>query len=135
MATLIRATLDRAPDRADLPGQYVDALIHRQGLALHRGANWRLWYYASEPDAPSVIPAGQEPFATGYGVVRALTDDEQRTTADLVTAGATTLHTLEPRLHDLVSLLVTDIVLARGERAGTLTTSRLLGVVSFLPGV
>jgi hypothetical protein len=133
MATLVQRTLQVKPGAADLRARYIEALVQRQGLPLHQGPGRRFWFHDPEGRADTVIPRGREPFASGYGAIRALCPDEREAALHLLGRSDEILRTLDPRLHHLVTLLVSDVVLAKGERAGSMTASWLLGVVSFLP--
>lgn len=133
MAMLVQATLQVKPTTDDLRDRYVEAQARRQGISLHRGPGRQLWFYEPPGGADCVIPREREPFASGYGAIRALSPEEREAAVSLLGRSDEILRKLDERLHHLVTLLVSDIVLAKGERAGSMTASWLLGVVSFLP--
>jgi hypothetical protein len=130
LANMFRFTRDVtgvAPGAGNLRERYVEALIRDQGNFLSRAHAPVISFQERK------LSRTEESFARGFGAIRALTEAERVVARERLEEGIALLSRLDRRMLDLVNLLVTDFVFAKGEIGGAVTANWLLGVVGLLP--
>ncbi|MET0406624.1 MAG: HEXXH motif-containing putative peptide modification protein [Cystobacter sp.] len=127
MHLFIRRTTQCKPEPGALKSRYVEALVQVQGHALSREARPVVGFLERQ------VARERAPFETGFGPIRRLTGPEQTEVRERVDAALALLARLDRRLHDWVCLLLTDILVAKGDKGAAITAGWMLGVLNLLP--
>jgi hypothetical protein len=122
-----RATLGRAPSAHALRETYVEALIDAQDNDLSRAAG------PSACFGERRVVKNDAPLLRDYGEISPLSGDERSLARERLAGALALLGRLDRRLLHLVELLVTDVVMRKGEKSGAYTVGWHLGVLQVLP--
>lgn len=131
MLSLVRVRTGAWPEAADLRDSYLRELAGSLGLSLTVGPEINV---AFEENPLAKTAAQQALFAgEGQSLGSPMTDEDKAIVTANIRAAFILLRHVDPVLHDLAWLQVSDIVCARVEGSGGGTASNLLGVIWLSP--